>query len=152
MSKIHTFKGNKSEAWRGSNFLATAVQHLPMCVCVCSSHYGLGWHHYIRQVHQPHRTSNFFFLVALEGWCTRRQAVCVRMLSAAPAVVLYSVCKYVNISTTAVQNLRNKKFNQNTHTSKYMFRVLLYNTAAIAADSLRTHTAPLASPVAFDRG
>ena len=56
---------------------------------------------------------------------------------------------YVNISTTAVQHLRNKKFNQNTHTSKYMFRVLLYNTAAAAADSLRTQTAPLVSPVVF---
>ena len=30
----------------------------------------------------------------------------------------------------------------------YMFRVLLYNTAAAAADRLRTQTAPLASPVA----
>ena len=32
---------------------ATAVQHLLMCVCVCSSHYGLGWHLHVRQVHQP---------------------------------------------------------------------------------------------------
>ena len=62
------------------------------------------------------------------------------------------ICKYVNISTTAVQHLRNKIFNQNTHTSKYMFRVLLYNTAAAAADNLRTQTAPLTSPVAFARG
>ena len=30
-----------------------------------------------------------------------------------------------------------------------MFRVLLYNTAAAAAKSLGTQTAPLASPVAF---
>ena len=63
------------------------------------------------------------------------------------------VCKYVYISTTAVQHLRNKNFNQNRHTSKYMFRVLLlYNTAAAGADSLRTQTAPVASPVAFNRG
>ena len=74
------------------------------------------------------------------------------MLSAAAGAVLYSVYKYVNISTTAVQHLRNKKFNQNTHTSKYMFRVLLYNTAAVAADRLHTQTAPLASPLAFARG
>ena len=59
------------------------------------------------------------------------------------------VCKNVNISTTAVQHLRNKLLNKNTHTSKYMFRVLLYKTAAAAADSLRTQRAPLASPVAF---
>ena len=30
-----------------------------------------------------------------------------------------------------------------------MFRLLLFNTAAAAADSLRTQIAPLASPVAF---
>ena len=30
-----------------------------------------------------------------------RQVVCVRMLSAAAAAVLCSVCKYVNISTTS---------------------------------------------------
>ena len=41
------------------------------------------------------------FFVALEGWCKRRQAVFVRMLSAAVAAVFYSFCKYVNISTTS---------------------------------------------------
>ena len=34
---------------------------------------GLGQNHGVRQVHQPRRTSNFF-LVAIVGWCTRRQA------------------------------------------------------------------------------
>ena len=59
------------------------------------------------------------------------------------------VCKYVNISTTAVQHLRIKAIDQNIHTSKYMFRVLLYNAGTAAADSLRTQTATLASPVGF---
>ena len=42
-----------------------------------------------------------FSFVGLEGWCTRRQAVCVWMLSAAAAAESISVCKYVNISTTS---------------------------------------------------
>ena len=118
-------------------------------VCVCGHHI-VGWVDiimFVRYTSPAERQLSFF--VALEGWCTRRQAVCVRRLSPIAAAVLYSVCKYLNISTTAVQHLRNRKFNQNTHTSKYMFRVLLYNTAAAAADSLRTQRAPLASPVAF---
>ena len=134
-----------------SNVFATAVQHLPVCVCV---HHIMGWvgvNMFVRHTSPAERQISFMFW-ALEGWCTRRQAVFARMLSAAAAAVLYSVCKYVNISTTAVQCLHNKKFNQNTHVSKYMFRVPLYNTAAAAADNRRTQTAPLASPVAFDRG
>ena len=55
---------------------------------------------FVRYTSPAERQISFFF-VALEGWCTRRQAVCVRMLSAAAAAVLYSVCKYVNISTTS---------------------------------------------------
>ena len=82
-----------------------------VCVCVCSSHYGLGWHHYVRQVHQPRRTSNFFYFCGSGGleyakaggleYAEAGGAVCIRRLSAAAAAVLYSVCKYVNISTTS---------------------------------------------------
>ena len=78
-----------------------------MCVCV---HYIMGWVGIIMFVRytSPAERQVLGGFVALEGSCTRRQAVCVRMLSAAAAAVLYSVCKYVNISTTAVQHLRNK--------------------------------------------
>ena len=86
-----------------SNFFATAVQHLPMCVCVCVHHI-MAWVGIIMFVRYTSLAERHFFLVALEGWCTRRQAVYVRMLSAAAAAVLYSVCKYVNISTTDVQH------------------------------------------------
>ena len=82
-----------------SNFLATAVQHLSNCIC---AHHIMDWVDiimFVRYTSPAERQISFF--VALEGWCTRRQAVYVRMLSAAAAAVLYSVCKYVNISTTS---------------------------------------------------
>ena len=98
--KSHTLIPNKSEAWRGLNFFCDCCTTLAN-MCVCVHHIMVGLASLCSSGTPAPQNVKFLFFVALEGWCTRRQAVCVRILSTAAAAVLYSVCKYVNISTTS---------------------------------------------------
>ena len=98
----------KSEASRGLKFFCdccTTSANVCVCVCVCVCLFITLWVWLVLSLCSsgtpaPQNVKYLLIFVALEVWSTRGQAVCVRMLSVAAAAVLYSVCKYVNISTT----------------------------------------------------
>ena len=96
-----------------SKFFATAAQHLPMCVCVCVCvHHIMGWVGIIMFVrYTGPQTIKFLFFCGSGGLeYAEAGGLCT------DAVSCCDVCKYVNISTTAVQHLRNKTLNQPKHT------------------------------------
>ena len=137
------FKRYQKWSLKGPQNILRLLYNTCQCVCVCVHHIGVGLAS-LSSLGTP-APQNVKYLFLLWLWYIKRRGgkrreTCTTLCDFKnPACVVtkelktHSAINKGNISTTAVQHLRNKTFNQNTHTSKYMFRVLLYNTAAAAA-------------------